>query len=450
MTPITVIDALMGEGKTQYVFNMMREHPDDKYIYISINLGETDRCVEACPDLDFHSPNTDQHGRKFYHLAHLIEDGNNIASTHQLFRLMTPDLYDTLKGQGYTLVIDEALDVVEQYSLHPDALKALEKSGAVYVDDKKHLRWNHEEFPRDRKLKGLKYDFSEVASLCDNGNLVKARDGVLLWKFPASFLDVFERVFVCTYMFEGQVMADYFKANDVPYELLTLSDGGLMPLAETDNTGLKRKLADLITIDMDPYRNSLGYSEGRGYPLSKSWYQQRAHGALKDETGDLKQLKNSTAAFFKQHGEGAATNMWTCFKEYMGKMKGKGYAKVPLRDWRKRGQKSDPRVNFVAMNSKATNDYAHKQALAYLVDRHQSPMVLAYFQEFDIPVRADLFALTELIQWIWRSRIRNAEPINLFIPSHRMRMILTNWIACSDAEIVAGRRLDEEPIKMAA
>ena len=98
------------------------------------------------------------------------------------------------------------------------------------------------------------------------------------------------------------------------------------------------------------------------------------------------------------------------------------------------------------MNTKATDKLKHKQALAYLVDRHQSPVVAGYFEDMNVPIREILFALTELIQWIWRSRIRKGEPepIQLYLPSARMRTILTNWIRYSDAEIVNGKRLDME------
>jgi hypothetical protein len=98
------------------------------------------------------------------------------------------------------------------------------------------------------------------------------------------------------------------------------------------------------------------------------------------------------------------------------------------------------------MNMKATDDYKHKTALAYLVNRFQSPIVEGYFRDRGVPTREDLFALTELIQWIWRSAIRGKPPkeIQLYLPSERMRDILIRWFVTSDADIVAGVRLDKE------
>ena len=36
-----------------------------------------------------------------------------------------------------------------------------------------------------------------------------------------------------------------------------------------------------------------------------------------------------------------------------------------------------------------------------------------------------------MLQWIWRSRIRKGENINIYIPSMRMRQLLKNWLDMS-------------------
>jgi hypothetical protein len=33
-----------------------------------------------------------------------------------------------------------------------------------------------------------------------------------------------------------------------------------------------------------------------------------------------------------------------------------------------------------------------------------------------------------MLQWIWRSAIRNGKPVELYLPSRRMREILEAWI----------------------
>ena len=45
-----------------------------------------------------------------------------------------------------------------------------------------------------------------------------------------------------------------------------------------------------------------------------------------------------------------------------------------------------------------------------------------------IEIDEDGFALSELLQWIWRSQIRQGKPIILYIPSKRMRELLEDFL----------------------
>ena len=48
---------------------------------------------------------------------------------------------------------------------------------------------------------------------------------------------------------------------------------------------------------------------------------------------------------------------------------------------------------------------------------------------FDIHgIKYEKYMLSALLQWIWRSQIRDGKSINLYIPSERMRELLKMWI----------------------
>ena len=79
-------------------------------------------------------------------------------------------------------------------------------------------------------------------------------------------------------------------------------------------------------------------------------------------------------------------------------------------------------------NTRATNEYKNCFNLAYCCNRYISPDYINYFQTHNVNVDENLFALSELLQWIWRSAIREGKSINLYIPSSRMRNLLTNWL----------------------
>jgi len=45
-----------------------------------------------------------------------------------------------------------------------------------------------------------------------------------------------------------------------------------------------------------------------------------------------------------------------------------------------------------------------------------------------VVVHNDLHALSEMLQLIWRTRIRKFESINVYVPSSRMRGLLQDWL----------------------
>jgi hypothetical protein len=60
--------------------------------------------------------------------------------------------------------------------------------------------------------------------------------------------------------------------------------------------------------------------------------------------------------------------------------------------------------------------------------KHVNPMVARWLED-STGAFNDAYALTELIQWVWRSRVRRAEPIILFLPSPRMQGLFEEWLA---------------------
>src|SRR4051812_20390117 len=120
---ITIIDSIMGSGKTTFMIDFINKTHQQavgrsfidpsceapRFLYVAPLLSEVDRINEKCPDLNFRDPQPIE-GRKFYGLASLIDEGANICTTHALFKLMNRSVYEKLKQQNYILVIDEALE----------------------------------------------------------------------------------------------------------------------------------------------------------------------------------------------------------------------------------------------------------------------------------------------------------------------------------------------------
>ena len=77
--------------------------------------------------------------------------------------------------------------------------------------------------------------------------------------------------------------------------------------------------------------------------------------------------------------------------------------------------------------TRGTNDYAHCSHLIYLYDQHPHPFITRWLGDSSKEF-ADAYALTELIQWVWRSRVRRGEPVTVYLPSIRMRRLFEEWL----------------------
>ena len=126
----------------------------------------------------------------------------------------------------------------------------------------------------------------------------------------------------------------------------------------------------------------------------------------------MKQLKNNTENYYQNIIKGKSKdNIYTTFEDYKSQIKGKGYTK-----------------GFIPCNSRATNEYKEKINCAYLINRYYNPMINRFFTDKGVKIEEDTWALSELIQWLFRSAIRENKEINLYIPSSRMRSLLKEWL----------------------
>lgn len=138
--------------------------------------------------------------------------------------------------------------------------------------------------------------------------------------------------------------------------------------------------------------------------MSKNWYKNRKE--------ILKTLKNNTENYFKNIAKAKSSDIiWTTFKDFEQQVRGRGYTK-----------------SFVSSNLRATNEYSDRHNLAYTINKFLNPIIEKFFQTHDVKVDEEMFALSELIQWVWRSAIREDEEINLYLPSKRMREVLYKWL----------------------
>lgn len=394
---IKICDMIMGGGKTSAAVTYMNSHRDRRFIFITPYLSEVERVREGCVERHFTEPINKGKG-KLDDLHYLLEHDYSLVSTHALFRQYNAETLRLIRDGGYTLIMDESFQSTEPIPVSPHDMSMLRKQGFIEVEENGRTKWLVDEYEGK---------FSDLRELCRHGEVTMCGDRLFFWNFPVEVFRAFDEVILLTYLFPAQVLSYYFKLNGVPVEYIgtDFSDGEYFFSKTPKQPEEARHYIEKIHILDDGKLNRIGSDY---YALSSTWYSR----AQKDNPQKLATLRNNITNVFRHRFDAAAGDcLWTTFKAYSGALKGKGYAS-----------------GFLSCNTRATNEYRERRNLAYCVNIFFNPFLKNYFLERGIRVEEERFALSEMIQWVWRSAIRNGEDIWIYVPSQRMRELLHGWL----------------------
>ena len=411
---VKIVDMIMGSGKTSSAINYINKSlEDEKFLFITPYLDEVSRIKESCPDKHFKEPK--EIGTKLNGLKYLINNGENIVSTHALFQRFDNEIIDMCRIQNYTLIMDEVTDVIEKYDISKEDFKILQENFADIDEDSGLLRW--------KNLNDDYYGkFSEEKRLCELNCLAYYSGSVMMWLFPIEAFNAFNNIFILTYMFDAQVQRYYYDYYKLPYSYIYVTGNNVSNYHFTENINeqqiIEYNFKDLIHILEDKKMNNIG---DREYDLSKSWYLRNKNNIA------IKQLKNNLVNFFlNKRNSKSSENLWTTFADFKKILSGKGYGRA-----------------FVPINMRASNKYRERTSIAYPVNRYINTGVKNFFIKHGVEIDEDGFATSEMLQFIWRSAIRDGKEIWIYIPSVRMRTLLKKWIEeNSRSKINDANRLD--------
>ena len=391
---VNVVDAIMGVGKTTSAINFInKSSPDVKFLYITPYLAEVERIIKSCPFKGFKEPKA--HSTKINGIKILFKKGENIVSTHSLFSLFDEEIIDLAYNNNYVLIMDEVANVIEPFDITKDDLATLLEK-YVHIQDGHSLVWD---------AKDYKGEFEEYKRLCDLECLGIYNSQVVLWLFPISTFRAFKTIYILTYMFKAQTQKYYYDFYGVEYNYLYVKKNELNEFEFTNDLMNYNYLNynKLIHICDNDKLNEIGDLDNS---LSKNWYKRN------EANGLLKKMKNNCINYFKNYSKTPSNrNLWTTFKDFKNKITGKGYSK-----------------GFLSSNMRATNEYRDRTAVAYLVNKFFNPYIRTFFIINGISVDEDAYAVSEMLQFIWRSAIREGKEIELYIPSRRMRELLIKWM----------------------
>ncbi|MDC0336603.1 hypothetical protein OAN95_00125 [Alphaproteobacteria bacterium] len=413
---IKIIDYPCGSGKTTRMIENFKE--DQKYLVILPLLSEVDRVIEASKGIEFVQPhaNDNKHGTKTSSLEAQLLLGSNIATTHEMYERLVPMVKAGLLDD-YDIIIDEVPNVVKSVAsksrtsiqeFYVDAGYMDVDAGTGLVRPTSKWRQNQEQVSGTLSPKILKY--------AESGCLYLQDGEMFIWALPDCILSAGNSVTVMTYKAEGSMLLAYLRKLGLPFEVS--NDNHL----EED---FRAKAAKLITVEDIPALSKTNFSfTGQVKGMASSSYANKIARSLKN----LKERKlvgvdinNILLTSMKDAWIKAANDNNRDTEDEDETPKKNIKPGVFAKDSRMKD------VNWIANTTRGTNDYMHCSHLIYLYDQNINPVVARWLGDGSRAFN-DAYAHTELIQWVWRSRVRRGEPITLYLPSPRMRRLFEEWL----------------------
>ena len=256
----------------------------------------------------------------------------------------------------------------------------------------------------------------QILTFAETGCLYLQEGKMFIWALPQSILTAGRSVTVMTYKSEGSMLLAYLRKLGLPYEVSNDND------LEED---FRAKAAKLVTVEDIPALSKTNFSfTGQVKGMASSSYANKIARSLKN----LKERKlvgvdinNILLTSVKDAWIKAANDNNRDTEDEDETPKKNIKPGVFAKDSRMKN------VNWIANTTRGTNDYMHCSHLIYLYDQNINFIVARWLGDSSRAFN-DAYALTELIQWVWRSRVRRGEPITLYLPSPRMRRLFEEWL----------------------
>ena len=361
----------------------------------------------AASEIPFVSPSTDEFDNKSDSLRQLLLDNKNVVTTHALYGIVGQLAWEGCL-KDYDIIIDEVLDVVGQVDgVSETSWKLLYiDSGFAEVDVGGKVlptaKWEEYVGRVSDTLNTNLYALAQRDSL-------HVVDGSFFLKcLPPPLLQSGRTITIYSYLAEGSMMLAYLNKLGISYR---------HQRDISEDRQFRAKAKKLITIKSIPALEDTAFSYSK---------QTGTKGKVDRNKLVAKSLMNI------RHRELRDTSldkvMVTCAKL----------------NWYLKGNSDKPKPNafskdsrmfkarWVANTTRGTNDYIQVRTAIYLWDQHMNPYICRWLG-IDKDAKAnDRYATTELVQWLYRSAVRNGEPITLYMPSNRMRVLLAAWLNGDD------------------
>jgi len=201
-------------------------------------------------------------------------------------------------------------------------------------------------------------------------------------------------------MFEGSIMSSWLKVNDIEYSYVDNAVFGLL-----DQEVVKQRVRGCLELLDARIIDKLNINDNS---FSSTWYKNARNDTIAE-------VKRAMVACVNTHKAKCGDVFWTTFVAHRGRLQGKGYT-------------SGNPEPFLPYNTKATNNYRDRWLCMYTVNIFKNPIETGYLRSKGVEFNQELYALSEMIQFIFRGGCRAGKPMKLLILSPRMKRLLQEWL----------------------
>ena len=428
----------MGTGKStaiiNYIKNSGRFGSDSNKRFIIFVVTENERDNRFIKELPAKKPDIPPLRKS---ILDMIVDGDNIVTTQALCSVFNDETIAAfqLSEYKYTAFFDEIpalfTDIVGCKRKNNDfgniicfgkADVKLMQTNNIVISDNQQIFYNQDsDYAKSDSDSKIFDSIRQLGSRCDLFPYGRDKDGYftsIIAFAKRSIFECFNEIWFCSYLTKGSMLDIYCNLNDINIVYYHIDDKGDIAnnpagkYIESYPAGLERiEILDSLKFNMN---NS----------LSKDWYSKANLEKNKTSMKVLAGKFRNAYEFMKKHGVTAKSFIWTTFKEYRNNIKINNKYVPVNKTW-------------LACNTKATNDYSNCTGVAYVCNRFFDVNCTNYLSQLaekmnkpELKFNNDIYALSELIQFIYRSNIRvkdSDKKIYVWVPDYRMRNLLYNY-----------------------
>lgn len=392
VTPLTFnfLDAPMGAGKTTAIIHKLQT-TQQRYLVVVPYLTEVER---LCQNTACITPPAGKEGKQ-KELLKLVHTSHNICITSALFTQLT---FETLTAfAGYALLIDEEptlLTVLEypQNYTQQDIGDLLAAGYCSIETDTKRLYAN-----KGKKCVGVLAPlFAYICNLLATNDIYQHDNAYIVCK-KREIWEQFTAITICSYRMQDSLVSAYCMLKNIAINYQHIQDNQIIE-GYSD-----KKPANL-------HRLHLYTPSKLNCSCSVHWYQ--------THTEEVKKVLTSFNKWRERHVPSAyrKSYYWTTFKAYRDVITATTNKITPKK--------------FVQCNAKATNDFMSCHVVGVFMQRFLNVPLKQFLLKQGISINEKEYALSEVLQFIWRSNIRTQDttPIYVFIGSRGLYTRLVTWL----------------------